>query len=228
MADPAERFHFHGRRKGRKLRAGQQRLIAELLPRLVVALPAAGSLDLAALFPGAAEVWLEIGFGGGEHLAWQAERHPDIGFLGAEVFQNGVARLLGHAAERNLANIRVWPEDARALLEALPAASIGRVFLLFPDPWPKLRHAKRRFVGRLNLDRFARIMKPGAELRMASDDSGQIRWMLEQTLPHPAFEWLASGPADWRVRPSDWPATRYEEKALAEGRRASYLRFRRR
>jgi tRNA (guanine-N7-)-methyltransferase len=228
MEHPAARFHFHGRRKGRKLRAGQQRLMEAQLPRLAVVLPATGELALRQLFPTASDVWLEIGFGAGEHLAWQAERHPDIGFLGSEVFHNGVARLLAHAAERGLGNIRVYPEDARALIEALPAASIGRVFLLFPDPWPKRRHAKRRFVGRPNLDRLARVMRAGAELRMASDDPGQVRWMLEQTLPHPAFEWPAAGPADWRVRPADWPATRYEEKALAEGRRATYLRFRRR
>lgn len=228
MTEPGARFQFHGRRKGRRLRAGQQRLIGELLPKLAVALPASGELDLARLFPAAEAVWLEIGFGGGEHLAWQAEHHPRTGFLGAEVFQNGVARLLAHAAARGLENLRVFPEDARPLLEALPPGSIGRVFLLFPDPWPKQRHAKRRFVGRANLDRLARVMQPGAELRMASDDPGQIRWMLEQTLAHPAFEWLAAGPGDWRRRPADWPATRYEEKALAEGRRAAYFRFRRR
>jgi tRNA (guanine-N7-)-methyltransferase len=228
MAEPGARFHFHGRRKGRRLRAGQQRLLGDLLPRLAVALPETGELDLAQLFPAAEAVWLEIGFGAGEHLAWQAEHHPEVGFLGAEVFQNGVARLLAHASERGLANLRVFPEDARALLEALPAGSIGRAFLLFPDPWPKQRHAKRRFVGRANLDRLARVLRPGAELRMASDDPGQIRWMLEQVLAHPAFEWLAAGPGDWRERPADWPATRYEEKALAEGRRAAYFRFRRR
>lgn len=228
MAEPGARFQFHGRRKRRRLRAGQQRLLGDLLPRLAVALPETGELDLAQLFPTAEAVWLEIGFGAGEHLAWQAEHHPEVGFLGAEVFQNGVARLLAHASERGLANLRVFPEDARALLEALPAGSIGRAFLLFPDPWPKQRHAKRRFVGRANLDRLARVLRPGAELRMASDDPGQIRWMLEQLLAHPAFEWLAAGPGDWRERPADWPATRYEEKALAEGRRAAYFRFRRR
>lgn len=228
MEHPAARFHFHGRRKGRKLRAGQQRLIDELLPRLAVELPESGELALAPLFSAAREIWVEIGFGAGEHLAWQAERNPDVGILGSEVFHNGVARLLAHAAERGLENIRIYPEDARALLELLPSASISRAFLLFPDPWPKLRHAKRRFVGRSNLDRLARVMRPGAELRMATDDPGQLRWMLEQTLAHPAFEWLAAGPADWRTRPADWPATRYEEKALAEGLRAAYLRFRRR
>jgi tRNA (guanine-N7-)-methyltransferase len=228
MAAPEARFHFHGRRKGRRLRAGQQRRLDDLLPALAIALPETGELDLARLFAKPEAVWLEIGFGAGEHLAWQAERHPRIGLIGAEVFWNGVARLLAHAAERGLANLRVFPEDARALLEALPAGSIDRVFLLFPDPWPKQRHAKRRFVGRANLDRLARVLRPGAELRMASDDPGQIRWMLEQTLAHPEFAWLATGPGDWRERPADWPATRYEEKALAAGRRAAYLQFRRR
>lgn len=224
----AEPLHFHGRRKGRRLRSGRQRLLAELLPRLAIELPAAGPIDPRTLFPAADAIWLEIGFGAGEHLAWQAEHHPAIGCIGCEVFENGVARLLGHVAERGLANLRVFPEDARLLLDRLPAGSIDRVFLLFPDPWPKARHAGRRFVSPANLDRLARLMRAGAELRMASDDPGQVRWMLEQTLRRPEFSWLATGPRDWRERPADWPATRYEEKARNEGRKAAYLRFRRR
>jgi tRNA (guanine-N7-)-methyltransferase len=124
--------------------------------------------------------------------------------------------------------VRIFPEDARLLLPSLPAASLDRVFLLFPDPWPKARHAERRFVGRPNLDQLARLMRPGAELRIASDEPGYVAWTLQQVLPHPAFEWLARRPDDWRRRPAGWPPTRYEQKALAAGRKPAYLTFRRR
>lgn len=228
--DGAERLQLYGRRRGRRLRAGQQELLAELLPKLQITLPAPGDrLDLGLPFgPQIGDVWLEIGFGGGEHLAWQAARHPEIGFIGAEFFLNGVAGLLGHLARGGIGNVRIHPNDARPLLAALPEASIGRAFLLFPDPWPKARHARRRFVGPENLAQLARILKPGAELRIASDDPGYIAWTLEHLTRSPEFEWLARGPSDWRVRPEDWPATRYEEKALKEGRRTVYLRFGRR
>jgi tRNA (guanine-N7-)-methyltransferase len=228
--DGAERLQLYGRRRGRRLRTGQQQLIEELLPELRIALPEAGGvLDLTALFgPAIRDVWLEIGFGGGEHLAWQAARHREIGFIGAEFFLNGVAGLLGHLARGGMGNVRVHPDDARPLLKALPDRSVGRAFLLFADPWPKARHARRRFVGPENLAHLARILKPGAELRIASDDPGYIAWTLEHLTRSPEFEWLARGPSDWRVRPEDWPATRYEEKAIRAGRKPAYLRFRRR
>jgi tRNA (guanine-N7-)-methyltransferase len=191
--------------------------------------PAGEPLDLAASFGTApAELWLEIGFGGGEHLAAQAAAHPAVSFIGAEVFVNGIASLLDHARGRALANVRIFADDARLLLPALPAASLGRVFLLFPDPWPKARHAARRFVGREMLDRLAVLMRPGAELRIASDDPGYVAWTLRWALAHPAFAWLAMLPPDWRRPPPDWVATRYEKKALAAGRPPAYLRFRRR
>jgi tRNA (guanine-N7-)-methyltransferase len=226
----ARRLQLYGRRRGRRLRAGQQELLSELLPRLQIALPEPGErLDLAALFPGpTADVWLEIGFGGGEHLAWQAARHPEIGFIGAEFFLNGVASLLGHLARGAIGNVRIHPGDARPLLKGLPDRSIGRAFLLFPDPWPKARHARRRFVSTENLAELARILKAGAELRIASDDPGYVTWSLEHLTRSPDFEWVARGPADWRSRPEDWPPTRYEEKALKAGRKPAYLRFRRR
>jgi tRNA (guanine-N7-)-methyltransferase len=172
--------------------------------------------------------WLEIGFGGGEHLALQAEHHPETGFIGCEVFENGIVKLLAHIERRHLQNIRVFPDDARLLIAALAPASIDRVVILFPDPWPKLRHHKRRLVSRETLDGLAEIMTDNAELRLATDDRDYLCWMLERVTGHPAFEWLARRPADWRERPRDWPPTRYEEKARAAGRRPAFLRFRRR
>ncbi len=199
------------------------------MPRIAVTLPDRRLLDPRTLFatPPAA-VWLEIGFGGGEHLAAQAEHHPEIGFIGCEVFENGIARLLGDIARRDLGNIRIFADDARALLDCLVPASIGRVFILFPDPWPKLRHHKRRLVAPATLDRLASVMQPGAELRLATDDRGYLLWMLEHLTAHPDFVWTARTAADWRERPPDWPATRYEEKARAAGRTPVFLRFVRR
>jgi tRNA (guanine-N7-)-methyltransferase len=204
--------------------------MGELLPRLAVPVPAAGEqLDPAALFGAApAALWLEIGFGAGEHLAAQAAAHPAVAFIGAEVFVNGVASLLDHLRRRDLANVRIFADDVRLLLPALPAGSLDRVFLLFPDPWPKTRHAARRFVCRDTLDRLAVLMRPGAELRIASDDPTYIAWAFGQALGHPAFAWLARRTEDWRRPPPDWVPTRYEAKALAAGRRPAYLRFRRR
>jgi tRNA (guanine-N7-)-methyltransferase len=228
-ATPPSPRRIYGRRRGRPLRVGRRLVAESLLPRVAIALPDAGPLDPLTLFPAPPEaVWLEIGFGAGEHLAAQAEQHPGVGFIGGEVFENGVARLLGEIARRDLHNIRVYPDDARLLLDCLTPASIGRVFILFPDPWPKARHHKRRLVASATLDRLAVVMQPGAELRLATDDPGYLVSMLEHVTAHPAFTWLARGPADWRLRPSDWPATRYEEKARAAGRTSTFLRFARR
>jgi len=225
---PADR-RFYGRRKGRPLRKGQQHLIDTLLPQLAIALPPSGKLDPRSLFAHKpARVWLEIGFGGGEHLAEQARTHPDVGLIGCEVFLNGIATLLAQVSTLGLGNVRIYPEDARDLLDALPEASLDRVFLLFPDPWPKRRHADRRFIQRANLDLLARLMKPGAEFRVASDDPVYIGWAMAHLARHPAFAWTAQGPGDWRARPGDWPGTRYESKALREGRRPIFLRFTRR
>jgi tRNA (guanine-N7-)-methyltransferase len=171
--------------------------------------------------------WLEIGFGGGEHLALQAEYHPEISFIGCEVFENGIARLLAHIKRRGVENIRLFTDDARLLIAALPPASIERVFVLFPDPWPKRRHEGRRFVSREILNAMARVMTDGGELRLATDDRNLLSWMLERVTDHPAFKWLARRPGDWCQRPADWPPTRYEEKARAAGRVAFFLRFRR-
>jgi tRNA (guanine-N7-)-methyltransferase len=211
------------------LRPGLQALVRALLPRLAIDLASAAGLDPFSLFGGAVRaVWLEIGFGAGEHLAMQAEAHPDIGFIGCEVFENGVARLLGQIERRGLSNIQLYPDDARLLLATLSPAVIGHVFILFPDPWPKARHHKRRIVSRDTLNELARVMRPGAELRLATDDPGYFSWMLEQLTGHPAFEWLARRPCDWRERPPDWPATRYEQKARAGARAPFFCRARRR
>jgi tRNA (guanine-N7-)-methyltransferase len=226
-AVPARRIY--GRRRGRPLRPGQLRLHGTLLPQLAVTLPETGVLDPAMLFPERVKpVWLEIGFGSGEHLVAQAMAHPGTGFIGCEVFENGVARLIGEIARRRLGNVRIFPDDARALLDALAPGSLDRVFILFPDPWPKARHHKRRLISTATLDRLATLMRPGAELRLATDDRDYLTWMLERATAHPGFRWLARSPADWRERPPDWPPTRYEAKALVAGRAPVFLRFARR
>lgn len=226
---PPQSGRLYGRKRGRPLRAGRQSLLEELLPRLAIDLPAAGDVDPSLLFSAPLRsVWLEIGFGGGEHLAAQAEANRDTGFIGCEVFENGIAKLLSQIEGRHLTNIRLFTDDARLLTALLPPASIARVFILFPDPWPKARHHKRRIVSRATLDRLARIMTDEAELRLASDDHAYFSSMLESVSAHPEFEWLARRPADWRERPADWPATRYEEKACAAGRAPLFLRARRR
>ena len=229
MSTAASPRRVYGRRRGRPLRQGRRLLTASRLPQLAITLPQAGALDPKNLFPTPpASVWIEIGFGAGEHLAAQAEQDRTIGFIGCEVFENGIARLLGEIARRDLDNIRIFADDARLLLDCLAPASIGRVFILFPDPWPKQRHHKRRLVAPATLDRLASVMQPGAELRLATDDRGYLVWMLEHVTAHPDFAWAARTPADWRERAPDWPATRYEEKARAAGRMPVFLRFIRR
>ena len=219
---------FHGRRKGRPLRARRARLLETLLPRFSLALPAEGRLYVGAIFPGGGPVWVEIGFGGGEHLAWQAEHHPEAGFLGVELFVNGIASLLRYIDERRLGNVRILTEEARTVLAALPSASVGRLFALFPDPWPKARHHKRRLIQPAILDEIARVLAAGAQFRFATDHGGYCRWTLARVLAHDSFAWPAEAAADFRVRPSDWPATRYEKAAAAQGRSATYLTFVRR
>jgi tRNA (guanine-N7-)-methyltransferase len=220
---------FHGRRHGRKLRPGRGALLTTLLPRLRIALPPEGStLEPRALFSETVgDVWLEVGFGAGEHLAAQAAAHPDVGFIGCEPYVSGVASLLARVEERQLANVRVFDDDARLLMAALPEASIGRLFILFSDPWPKKRHSDRRFIGPGTRTTLSRVLNDGGELCFASDQMEYVRWTLEHITADPSFAWTARGPADWRHRPADWFATRYETKALARRAPCSYLRFRR-
>lgn len=223
------RRQLYGRRRGRKLRPGRDALVAQRLPEIRVALPPDGPLDPRRLFDRpVAEVWLEVGFGSGEHLAAQARSHPDIGFIGCEPFVNGVASLLSLVVAEGIENLRIHPDDARPLIDALGDATIGRLFVLFPDPWPKTRHHKRRFIVPKTLDACARVLRDGAEFRLATDHPEYCRWMLEHLRRHAAFAWLARSPRDWRERPDDWPETRYEAKTLAQGARPMFLRFRRR
>jgi tRNA (guanine-N7-)-methyltransferase len=218
----------YGRRRGRKPSSRQATLWSEVYPRFALPLDSPAPNPLAALFPVAVgDVWLEIGFGGGEHLLWQAKANPDTGLIGCEPFQDGIVKALDAIEVENVGNVRLHADDARPVLRWLPAASIARGFILFPDPWPKKRHHKRRLVSEVTLADLARVMRPGAELRIATDIADYARWIMEAVVRQGSFAWTAQCAADWRERPSDWPPTRYEQKALGEGRRCSYFRFRR-
>jgi tRNA (guanine-N7-)-methyltransferase len=220
---------LYGRRRGRALRPGLAKRLADDLPGLSLALPATGRLDPARCFAApVADVWLEIGFGGGEHLVAQALAHPAVGLIGCEPFLNGVAHLLSRLAGQPWPRIRLLADDARPLIACLAPASLGRVFILFPDPWHKARHHKRRLVSRPVLDSLAAALRPGGELRIATDDPDYLRWILVELVSHPDFLWLARRPGDWRTRPPDWPETRYEAKAIKAWARPAYLRFQRR
>jgi len=217
------RRKLYGRRKGPKLSARQVGLRQTLLGELAYD-PAR---DPAGQFPnGVQELWLEVGFGAGEHLVWQARANPEVGLIGAEPYEMGVAKMLTKLDESPLNNVRLYEGDGREIIENLPDASLGRFFLLFPDPWPKTRHHKRRFLQMEMLDQLARVLKPGAELRFATDDKSYLPYALERLMAHPDFVWLAEGPADWKTRPPNWPPTRYETKAIKGPPR--FLRFARR
>lgn len=233
MSDkPVQEFtgadRFYGRRKGNKLSGRKQALMDELLPAISVDLEgtAPKTLDASALFdkvPG--RIWLEIGFGKGEHMAWQAKANPDVGMIGCEPYLNGVAGLLTQIDDDEISNIRIYGDDARHVLDALPDASVEKVFLIHPDPWPKFRHAKRRFAGPDNLDRIARILVDGGEFRCGTDHPVYREWVALQMANRDDFEWMAERPADWSTRAEDWPETRYERKAL-EGD-ATYFHYKR-
>jgi tRNA (guanine-N7-)-methyltransferase len=230
MTDRAhqEDLRSYGRRRARAPSARQQALWREVLPRVAVPAEALALADLPALFtPPVSDVWLEIGFGGGEHLVWQAKAHPKVGLIGCEPFEDGVIKLLSALERERLANIRVCADDARPLLRLLPAASLGRVFILFPDPWPKKRHHKRRIVSPDTLVEIARTLRPGGELRIATDVPAYAAAVLQLAMPNRELRWTAQGPEDWRSRGSDWPQTRYEAKAAAAGRRCYFFRFQR-
>ncbi|MBV1694880.1 MAG: tRNA (guanosine(46)-N7)-methyltransferase TrmB [Hyphomicrobiales bacterium] len=216
-----------GRRRGRKLSTRQERLLAETLPRVQVALERLHEPGLGFSGVTPREVWLEIGFGGGEHLIAQARRYPDVLVIGCEPFEEGVVKVLSAIEAEGLTNIRVHPDDARDLLRRLPARCIDRAFILFPDPWPKRKHQKRRLVAPPLLTLLARAMRPGARLSVATDIPDYARTMLMAFAASPEFRWTARRPGDWQTRPADRVETRYEHKALAEGRRPTYLEFER-
>lgn len=219
--DDAHDLRSFGRRRGRKPSAHQAGLLANELPQLAV--------DLAAPLAAAAgrPVWLEIGFGGGEHLLWQAKANPTVQFIGCEPFEDGVIKVLAQIKNDGLSNIRLHMGDARDVLRRLPEACIDRAFILFPDPWPKRKHRKRRLVNPMTLKLLAHVLRPGAELRFATDIGDYAGTALLAVLGAKNLRWPALGPADWRDRPADWPPTRYEAKAEREGRRRYYFRFER-
>ena len=223
--------NFHGRIKGKALRPNQKAWLEEDLGALSPGPvghdvnPDRESIDLKHYF-GDCDIWLEIGFGGGEQMVHQAVRNPEVGIIGCEPYINGVAMLLGKIRASGAQNIAVYPGDARNMMDVLPEGAISRAFLLYPDPWPKKRHHKRRFVTEEHLAPLARCMKKGGVFRIATDIADYVRQSLEE-VPRHGFEWLAQGPSDWREPWTDWISTRYEQKALREGRVPHYLTFRR-
>jgi tRNA (guanine-N7-)-methyltransferase len=216
-----------GRRRGRSLSQRQQRLLHSLLPSLALNLDRPAPADVCVLFHKVTEVWIEIGFGAGEHLIWQAEHHPHVGIIGCEPFQDGIVKVLSAIEQRVLENIRLYTDDARAVLRWLPKASIARAFILFPDPWPKKRQQKRRLISSAIFRLLAHVMRPGAQLKIATDVDGYARAILLAARLEADFAWTAQRPQDWRARPKDWPVTRYELKALGQRRRCYYLTFER-
>jgi tRNA (guanine-N7-)-methyltransferase len=219
---------LHGRRKGKKLRPHQASLLETLLPQVALDVSRPIS-DAAALFPRRpTAIWLEIGFGGGEHLAAEAENHPDCGFIGCEYFENGLAKTLALIAPKKPDNVRLFRGDAGRVIDALPEAALCGVYLLYPDPWPKRRHRKRRFLSDAMLAALARVLRTGSELRFATDIDDNAGWTLARILRSADFVWTAQTAEDWRNAWPGWAATRYEAKALAAGRKAAYLTFVRR
>ena len=221
--------NFYGRFKGHNLRDSQQAYLEEDLAKLSPGAvgweenPNRDNLDLEGLF-GDKPLWLEIGFGGGEHLIHQAVQNPDVGLIGAEPYINRVAMLLGKIRELDAPNLRVHAGDVRDLFDVLPDGCVSKVFLNYPDPWPKKRHHRRRFVTQEHLQALAKVMAIGAELRVATDIEDYVRQTLEE-VPRAGFEWTAESAADWKEPWSDWVSTRYEQKALREGRTPHYLTF---
>jgi tRNA (guanine-N7-)-methyltransferase len=222
--------NFYGRVRGKGLRDSQKSYLKDLEEIGLEQVdwednPVRAMLDLAAIF-GNRPVWLEVGFGGGEHMVHQAVANPGVGIIGAEPYINGVAMLLGKIRRAGASNIRVHPGDARDLMDVLPDGSIEKAFLLYPDPWPKKKHHRRRFVTPEHLEPLHRVLANGAEFRIATDIPDYVRQALEE-VPKAGFEWLAERAEDWRTPWSDWISTRYEQKALREGRVPHYLTFRR-
>jgi tRNA (guanine-N7-)-methyltransferase len=219
---------FFGRRKGHKLRPHQLDLVEQLLPRLALDISSESPNDLGEVFDRpVAEVRLEIGFGGGEHLIAEALNFPDTGFIGCEPYVNGMAKILTQIEAHNIANIRLFAGDAAELLAWAPPRSLVRIDLIHPDPWPKRRHWKRRFVQDATVNAMARILKTSGEFRFVSDIDDYCAWTLAHLVRSPDFEWMAERAADWQLPWPDYTMTRYGRKAEREGRKAAYFRFRR-
>jgi len=224
--DPTTLNRLYGRSSGHKLRPAQQQLIDTLLP--AIAVPADGEIESRRLFGDDRPLHLEIGFGSGEHLAARADLLPDHGFIGCEPFVNGVAAALAHIRDRQLANVRIWRGDALDVLRRLPDGALSFVYLLHPDPWPKARHSKRRMINDGPLELIAAKLRPGGELRVATDHPIYLEWALMVMQRHSArFEWLVQRPSDFLEPPGGWLETRYGAKSRREGRRPYYLRYRR-
>ena len=223
--DPTTLNRLYGRSSGHKLRPAQQELLDRLLPQIAV--PEEGEVTSRQLFGDNRPLHLEVGFGSGEHLAARADLLPDHGFIGCEPFVNGVAAALAHIRDRHLANVRIHRGDALDVLRRLPDGSLGFVYLLHPDPWPKARHAKRRMINDGPLDLIAAKLKPGGELRLGTDDPTYCRWSMMVMNRRRDFQWLAQRPSDFLERPGGWPETRYEAKARRDGREVWYFRYRR-
>ncbi|WP_299477090.1 tRNA (guanine(46)-N(7))-methyltransferase TrmB [uncultured Roseibium sp.] len=219
---------FFGRRKGKPLSPRREALMEKELPRLALDLNAAAPSDVKDLFDADVHtVCLEVGFGGGEHLLHRARTSPETGFIGIEPFVGSMAKALAAVVDEGLRNVRLYEDDAVNVLDWLPDASLDIAYQLYPDPWPKKRHWKRRFINRQNLDRYARVLRPGSELRFASDIDTYVDWTLRHLRDHEAFQWSAERARDWKEPWQGWPGTRYEAKAIREGRIGRYLTFRR-
>ena len=211
------RPRLYGRAKGRPLRAAQQALMDEFYPQIEI--PA----DPISIAP--EHLWFEIGFGGGEHLVWQAEQNPRIAIWGAEPFINGVAKVVSAISDKNLDNVRLYNGDGRIVMDGLADQSLSRLFVLFPDPWPKNRHNKRRLITERFLEDAHRVLKPGSQFRFASDITDYVDWTLTRLLKNGGYDWSPISRKDWRSRPDEWPQTRYEAKAEREGRPCHYFEF---
>lgn len=219
---------FFGRRKGKPLSPRREDLMARELPRLTVDLTGPAPEDLKSLFEADIDrICLEVGFGGGEHLLHRARTEPQTGFIGVEPFVGSMAKAVAAVVDEKLKNVKLYDDDAVNVLDWLPPASLDLAYQLYPDPWPKVRHWKRRFINEQNLSRYARALKQGAEFRFASDIDTYIDWTLRHCRDHPEFEWTAATSSDWKQPWQGWPGTRYEDKAIREGRVGRYLTFRR-
>lgn len=225
MNNTSHRPHFFGRRKGKPLLRNRQKLMDELLPHLKISTEEKILAPETLFDAPVREVWMEIGFGAGEHLAFQAQNNPQVGIIGVEPFVNGVSSLLRYVDQQDLTNVRIFDGDVRLLLPKLEKHSFGKIFILFPDPWPKKRHHKRRLISKETLSIFHELLIEGGLLRIASDDPSYIDWILNHTNQSGLFSNLKGEKTDWQKLPKDWGQTRYEKKARKEGRAPVFLDF---